>query len=284
MWNVSFTPIIDRLTHANIPYFFAVGNHDTGTQPMGDPSRSMGLHNTLTAVSKLIPPEGSSRRLAGYPTYAFGYGNTFVIALDSNIASDTLQFAWVADQLEKLDRNRYKNIVVFFHHPPYSSGPHGGGSADPVPGTGRKAADRPEAQTMSIRAMYMPLFRKHHVKLLVTGHDHLYDHFVERYETGGAPYRIDTLITGGGGAPRYGYIGEPDLKPYAAAGAADKVRVEHVMKPGDGPDDNPHHFVLVRVDGERLSIEVISTRETPPYTPYPGGKAKVTLSDSGSQP
>src|SRR5262249_29261677 len=76
MWNVSFSPIIGRLTReANIPFFFSVGNHDVTTMPPGDPGRALGLHNTLTAISKLIPPEGSARRLSGYPTYSFGYGN-----------------------------------------------------------------------------------------------------------------------------------------------------------------------------------------------------------------
>ena len=114
-------------------------------------------------MSKLIPPEGSPRRLSGYPTYAFGYGNAFFIAFDSNIASDPIQLAWVADQLEHLDRARYHHVIAFFHHPPFSSGPHGGASAAPVPGTGQKAPDRLEPQTVAIRTMYMPLFRKHHV-------------------------------------------------------------------------------------------------------------------------
>jgi hypothetical protein len=282
MWNVSFTPIIERLTRgAGIPYFFSVGNHDVTTMPPGDPGRAVGLHNTLTAISRLIPPEGSPRRLGGYPTYAFGYGNTFVIAFDSNIASDTVQFAWVADQLAHLDRARYRHVVAFFHHPPYSSGPHGGASAEPVPGTGRKAADRVEPQTTAIRTMYMPLFRKYHVQLLVTGHDHLFDHWVERYEDAGAAYRMDTLVTGGGGAPIYTYVGEPDLRAYAAAPAADKIRMEHLLRPGDTPEQNPHHFVLVRVDGDKLSLEVIGSGDTP-YAPYAGGKSAVALSDSGS--
>jgi len=66
MWNVSFTPIIERLTKgANIPYFFSAGNHDVTSMPPGDPQRALGLHNTLTVMSKLIPPEGSPRRLSG---------------------------------------------------------------------------------------------------------------------------------------------------------------------------------------------------------------------------
>jgi Calcineurin-like phosphoesterase len=280
MWNVSFSPIIERLTRgANIPYFFSVGNHDVTGMPGGDPGRALGLHNTLTAISKLIPPEGSSRRLSGYPTYAFGYGNAFFIALDSNIASDPIQLAWVADELEHLDRARYHHVVAFFHHPPFSSGPHGGASAAPMPGTGQKAPDRLEPQTLTIRTMYMPLFRKHHVDLIVAGHDHLYDHWVERYVDNGVDYRMDNLVTGGGGAPIYPYVGEPDLRAYVAANAAQNVRVDHLMKPG-APADNPHHFVVIQVDGDRLSLQVIGTGPTA-YTPY-NGSAKIALSDPAS--
>src|SRR5262249_4132909 len=136
-WNVGFTPVIERLTKgANIPYFFSAGNHDVTSGPPGDPQRAIGLHNTLTAISRLIPPEGSPRRLNGYPTYAFGYGNAFFIALDSDIASDATQASWVANQIEHLDRARYHHVIAFFHHPPYSSGPHSGPSAHPVPATG----------------------------------------------------------------------------------------------------------------------------------------------------
>jgi hypothetical protein len=279
MWNVGFTPIIERLTRgANIPYFFTAGNHDVTTTPAGDPARALGLHNTLTAISKLIPPEGSPRRLNGYPTYAFGYGNAFVIALDSNIASDTVQLSWVADQLDHLDRARYRHVIAFFHHPPYSSGPHSGASAEPVPGTGRKAPDRIEAQSAAIRTMYMPLFRKHHVRMLLTGHDHLFDHWVERYDSEGATQRMDVIVSGGGGAPIYTYIGEPDLRPYIAASPAENIRVEHLMKPGASAAENPHHFVLIQVDGDRLSLQVIGTGETE-YLPYPGGLSKVSLED-----
>ena len=236
MWNVSFSPIIERLTRgANIPYFFSVGNHDVTSMPPGDPQRALGLHNTLTAMSNLMPPEGSPRRLSGYPTYAFGYGNAFFIAFDSNIASDPVQLGWVTDQLEHLDRARYRHVIAFCHHPPFSSGPHGGASGTPMPGTGQKAPDRLEPQTVAIRSMYVPLFRKHHVAMIVAGHDHLYDHFVEHFVDNGVTYRMDSVVTGGGGAPIYPYVGEPDLQAYVTANAAQGVRVDHLVKPGTTP-------------------------------------------------
>jgi len=115
------------------------------------------------------------------------------------------------------------------------------------------------------------------VRMLLAGHDHLFDHFVERYTSGGTTYRIDQIVTGGGGAPIYVYAGEPDLRAYAAAGAAENVRVEHLMRPGPTRDDNPHHFVVIQVDGERLSLEVVGSGPGV-YAPY-GGKSKIDLSD-----
>jgi hypothetical protein len=88
---------------------------------------------------------------------------------------------------------------------------------------------------------------------------------------------MDTLVTGGGGAPIYSYVGEPDLAAYLAANAAQRVRVDHLTRPGTAPDENPHHFVVVQVDGDRLSLEVISTGPAQ-YLPYKGS-AKVALSD-----
>jgi 3',5'-cyclic AMP phosphodiesterase CpdA len=274
MWNVSFTPLIDRLTKADLPYFFALGNHDVPPGPPGDWRRAAGLHNTLSALSKLVPPEGSPRRLNGYLTYAVGFGQLFAMAIDSNIASDATQLAWVTGQLEQLDRTRYRHVIVFFHHPPFSSGPHGGVSPGP---SATPAVDNVEVQTAAIRRFYGPLFRKHHVRMTITGHDHLFDHWVERYQDGGRPFRADHLVTAGGGAPTYVYRGEPEVAAYLAAGAPQNVRLEHLARPGATIEENPHHFVVVRVDGDRLSLEVIGTGPMP-FVPYEG-KSTISLDD-----
>src|SRR5215470_12184799 len=188
MWNVSYVPLIERLTReAGLPFFFAVGNHDTTTRPLGDPEREHGVRNALSAMSKLMPPDGSPRRLKGYPTFAFGYGNAFFIMFDSDIATDETQLTWVTKQLEGLNRTRYVHVFAVFHDPPFGSGPHGGDSLEP--------------QSAVIRAVYLPLFRKHHVRMTITGHEHLLDHFVERYEEGGRTHRMDHIVSGGGGAP-----------------------------------------------------------------------------------
>ena len=82
------------------------------------------------------------------------------------------------------------------------------------------------------------------------------------------------LVSGGGGAPTYVYRGEQDLQAYLTANAARKVRIEHLIKPGPAIADNPHHFLVVRVDGDRVSLEVVATGTTS-FVPY--GKRRIDL-------
>ena len=254
--NVSYVPVIDRLTAgADVPYFLAVGNHDVGSAlSPADTGRAKGLRNYLAANAKLIPPDGSPRRLKGYPTYAVGYGNTFLLFFDSTIASDSVQYDWIRSQLEGLDRRRFVNVVAICHHPAFSSGPHGGSTLEP--------------QAAAMRDRYMPLFRTHHVRLLLTGHEHLFEHWVERYRDATGEHRLDQVVSGGGGAPLYGYQGEPNMRPYVTANAAANVRLEHLVKPSVDPGGNPHHYVVVHVDGTTIDLEVIGVYWGAAFQPY----------------
>jgi hypothetical protein len=261
-WNVSFNPLIERLMHdGQLPYFFTVGNHDVGGMPVRSPQREAGLRNATAAMARLWPLEGTSRRLNGYPTFAFGYGRYFFIAIDSNIAADPAQFSWVKRQLETLDRQRFRHIVAVFHHPVLTTGPHGGPLVEP--------------QSQALRGMYMPLFRTHRVRMTITGHDHLFDRFIEHYEDASGTHRMDHIVSGGGGAPIYSYRGEQDLQAYAATASPLRVQVEHPVRPGVQEADNPHHFVLFEVDDDRLWMKVVSTVAAP-FLPQP---TKIELAD-----
>ena len=263
---VSYVPIVEKLTSVGVQYFLSVGNHDVGNSvDLADTRRNDGLRNYFAANAKLLPAEGSARRLKGYPTYAFGYGNTFFIAFDSDIPDDQVQFDWVKSQLEGLDRTRYVNIALFYHHPAFSSGPHGGSNL--------------ERQAASIRTRWMPLFRAHHVRLLLTGHEHLYEHWVERYVDASGTHRIDQIVSGGGGAPLYAYSGEPDLRDYITGNAALKVSVEHLARPSVDPGGNPFHIVVVHVDGDRISVDVVGADWGKGFAPY--RSSGVTMQDRG---
>ena len=69
------------------------------------------------------------------------------------------------------------------------------------------------------------------------------------------------------GAPIYTYSGEPDLGVYARAAAPSKVSVQHLVRPGLTDADNPHHFVVVTLDRDRLSLRVVATAVAP-FRPF----------------
>jgi len=208
---VSYIPLITCLTQeGGVPYFLAVGNHDVGTSmDLTNQRRVDGVRNYFAANANLIPPDGSPRRLRGYPAYSFGYGNTFFIALDSDIPDDPTQLAWLESQLRSIDRKRFRNVAAFFHHPPFSSGLHGG--------------PRVEPQAASIRRKWMPLFRRYHVRLLFVGH-------------------------------------------------------EHLARPSVDARGNPHHYVVVHVDGTQISLEVVGVDWGKGFAPYQGGSTMSLFS------
>jgi hypothetical protein len=247
-WNVSFVPLINRLTiDGNVAYFLVPGNHE-------HVNTEVGMQNYLDAVKDLIARDGSPRRLTGTPTFSFGYGNTFVVALDANIPSDEKQYQWVKGQLEGLDRNRYVNVVVFCHQAPFSSGPHGGPELEP--------------EAAELRKRYMPLFNTNHVRVVFSGHEHLFEHWVERFSDASGAHRMDLVVSGGGGAPIYAYTGEPDLDDYLKANEDIKVTLQHLVKPGIERGSNPYHFLIVRVDGDQLDMEVIGVDWGADFRPY----------------
>lgn len=269
-WNVSYVPIIDRLTAgANVPFFSVVGNHDvSASEDLTASARVEGLCHYFAANAHLIPAENTPRRMNGYPTYAFGYGNTFFIAFDSNIAGDSTQMAWIERQLAGLDRRRYVNVIALFHHPAFSSGPDDGA--------------RQEQQVLEVRARYMPLFEKYHVRLLLNGHEHLFEHWVEHYQDATGTHRLDEIVSGGGGAPIYTFRAEPDLAGYLQANADRHVTVDHLVRPAADTTGNPHHYLVVRVNGDEISVQVIGVDWGASFAPY-GSQAPFVLKDRPPQ-
>jgi acid phosphatase type 7 len=140
-----FTPMAALLRR--VPLFPSLGNHEYVTN-QGQPY----LDNFYLPANN---PAGSERY------YSFDWGPVHFVALDSNCviglaSSDrctrAAQKSWVAQDLAAT-RQPWK--VVFFHHPPWSSGEHG--------------------SQLTMRREFAPLFEQYGVDLVLTGHDHNYE-------------------------------------------------------------------------------------------------------------
>jgi uncharacterized protein (TIGR03437 family) len=120
--------------------------------------------------------------------YSFDWGNAHVVSLDSN---DSLFDAagGRCKMLEWLDRdlsetNKFWRIVVL-HHPAYSAGIHS-----------------EEEESVLVRRFIVPILEKHHVPLVLNGHEHSYQ---RSFPIRGAKVVAESegsiyVTTGGGGA------------------------------------------------------------------------------------
>jgi len=86
---------------------------------------------------------------------------------------------------------------------------------------------------------------------------------------------MDLVTTGGGGAPIYTYQGEPDVAQYLRENQASGVALEHLAKPGLAAGDSPYHFVLVRVDGDRMDLQVIGVDWGSGWQPYRSNRSDL---------
>ena len=128
----------------------------------------------------------------------------------------------------------------------------------------------------------MPVFRQYNVALLLTGHEHLSEHCVERYrDATGTQRRIEQVVSSGGGAPLYAYQGELDTRAYIRDAGADSVRFTHLVKPSTEPSHNAFHYVVAHVDGPRMCMEVIGVDWGRGYQPYRSNRA--SLADSAGR-
>jgi 3',5'-cyclic AMP phosphodiesterase CpdA len=145
--------------------FPSVGNHDR-----------QGRGRTADAWRQYFAVPENSPDPERY--YAFTYGNSRFLVLDSNMYSFALtdQTSWLERQLQSARQDpRIAHLFVVMHHPPYSVSLHGG--------------------HRDLRERWTPLYEKYGVDAVFSGHDHVYS----RADRGGVRY----FVSGGGGAPLY---------------------------------------------------------------------------------
>jgi 3',5'-cyclic AMP phosphodiesterase CpdA len=147
--------------------------------------------------------------MKGEEYYRFEKGNVAFYSLNSNYM-DKRQLDWITSKLAG-DTNKWK--IAFFHHPPYSSG-------------GRHGSDE------KIREALHPLFIRHGVDVVFTGHDHFYERI--KPQDG-----ISYFVAGAGGKIRSGDVKKNS--PLTAKGF-----------------DRDLSFMLVEIWKDELHFQVIS--------------------------
>jgi hypothetical protein len=196
-WEEVFVEPYGPLIDAGVEWELAIGNHEISEKKSDD------------AVEEI---QAQIRRFGKPGTYyVASHGPMDVFVLDSTLPLSTgeggpQQIAWLEEQLRASDA-RWK--VALVHQPGYSSGKHG---SEP-----------------NVRDALQPLFVRHGVDVVFTGHDHHYER---------------TL-------PQDGVV-------WIVSGAAAKLtRV-------DGADFSAHaestlQFMLVRIDGDTMDIRAVTT-------------------------
>jgi acid phosphatase len=145
--------------------------------------------------------------------YSFDLADIHLVFLDSNAYEQKEQEQWLDADLAAARAKGTRAIIALTHDGPYSRGLHRGNQV---------ARDR-----------YVPILAKHHVDLLVAGHDHLY----QRGEAGGIRY----VVSGGGGAGLYEPTCGVARKPKCPEDGMQKLAVEH-------------HYLVVAIDKDTLEL------------------------------
>ncbi|MFQ6134994.1 MAG: purple acid phosphatase family protein [Nitrososphaerales archaeon] len=162
--------------------------------------------------------------------YSFNWGNAHFVSIEvpSFFRPEDERYGWLVRDLEAASRDGDIDwITVYFHFPPYSSGPS-------YPGFS------------SIRSGLTPILERYRVDLVLNGHDHIYQRTfplyngsitssaLERYTD---PEGIIYVVTGGGGRSLYG-LGKPE-PPWSAKRAS------------------VYHFLQVSIEGGDLHLKAI---------------------------
>ncbi|HWR55464.1 MAG TPA: metallophosphoesterase family protein [Negativicutes bacterium] len=203
----------------NIPAMPITGNHEYYTAERGRTAWPV----FFTTQFKL--PQNGPAELKGQ-VYSFDYGNVHFVMLDSQAGEGAVfvpemlekQKAWLEDDLQNT-RQPWK--IVFMHRSPYNN--------------------RLNRDNGHIRAAFVPIFERHNVQLVFTGHDHVY---ARTY-----PLRGDAPVVKGPGTV-YVISGRSGTKTYP----------DNVARNWDeffyDPTDEPN-YLTVEVQGDSLTVNSV---------------------------
>ncbi len=208
--------------HAMTPTIPLTGNHEYDKLDIDGEQRRVALSRMWRPQFRL-PVVEALPELLHETVYAVDFGKTLsVFVLNTQFAQATGQFEVQARWLDaRLAESTAEWNIVAMHHPVFSA-------------AGER--DNPD-----LRAALLPVLRKHHVPLVLQGHDHTYSRGrdaesvnIERDETG------TVFVTSVSGAKMY-RIKEDRWADYTDQGAL-----------LDRAGENTQFYQLLEIDGDRL--------------------------------
>ena len=164
------------------------GRHKSRTRPVP------GNHDYLTpAAAGYFGYFGARAGDPGQGYYSYNLGSWHIVALNSNCSDvggcgpGSAQERWL-----RADLAAHPSLctLAYWHHPRFSSGPHGGEDA--------------------VKALWQALY-EHTAEVVLAGHDHVYERFAPQTPSGEADPAagIRQFIVGVGGGSRHRFDGPP---------------------------------------------------------------------------
>jgi hypothetical protein len=190
--------------------FPTIGNHELVDKDASQYLRYFGPSAALSDAGAVRPPEI-------HRTFRWGFIRFFLLGGFGDASNLSDEKRWLESELVKADHEEGLTFrIVMTHHGAWSSGPHGRNA---------KLHDAAIVQAM----------RSHHVSLMLSGHDHIY----ERGQSEDLPY----MVSGGGGAPSYELT---DKLPFSRAFES----VRHFVMVRSTPQLMT--FTALRIDGSKI--------------------------------
>ena len=205
------------------PFYPTLGNHDYGT------ANAEPYLNTWALPAQALNDQDQKRY------YSFDRGGGHFVSLDSNApleandaTSEKDMFDWLRSDLAKARAKQDEWLIVYFHHPPFSSGKNHG-------------------EDKRVQEKLVPIFEDYGVDLVLSGHEHNYERTcpINISKTGktctSSKEGITYIVSGGGGNRLYGFNQEKSWFTQTRASL--------------------YHFLKIRIDGCNLTQEAIDINQ-----------------------
>jgi len=189
-----------------VPYenYFRVPNRiaDADILPITDEYRKTLWHGECST-----PSQFQSHYDYGNAFYSYEHGLTKIIVLSSysNTTKDSVQYNWLADELDNYDRSVHPWLIVSFHAPFYTS----------------FLGHVNEVESVLMRDAMEDLFLEYGVNMVVNGHDHAYMRTRPMYQG-----QVDPK----GNAPIYLTLGAGGNREQHSKGFRNETQEEWVVK------------------------------------------------------